>query len=176
MLDDIEKITDDDRDVNQNLTEAGREKAIRAIKKILLYYGTINYGRIGEKIGVSYPTAKALVKKVIDEWKEDVEDRAIVQAKFFENLAIERLEHPEKFTDEFKLTISEVTALLNRSNALAGLITDKATKQDELELRSFLKAWSTLNTRTQSLLDQKKIAEQQNNAEDGTTTNPPDNR
>jgi len=163
MLEGIEKITNEDRDARQQLTEAGREKAIRNIKKILMHYGVIDHRRIGEMLGISRATATSLVKEIIEEWKNEFEDRAIVQAKYFENLAMLRLEHPEMFTEDFKATISDVATLLGRANVILGLVGDKISKQDMLDLQKFIQAWSKLNPRTRSLLQDKQADQSQNN-------------
>ena len=161
----VEKVKKEERDSNGSLNKEGRYRITEDIKKIILHYGSVNYTKISYLLGIRRETAKKLVKEVIDEWKEEFNDRVIVQAKFFENIATERLDHPEVFTEEKKIEISEVASLLNRANFFSGMINNKLSKQEEEDLFSFIKAWSTIGSRTKKILEEKREEGFNNNNE-----------
>lgn len=159
---DIEKVKDEERTPDKNLTEEGRERVKRDIQKVIFRMGgVLNYSLIANVLGLNRTTVKDLVKEIVNEWRENVEDRIILKAMYFEDLAVQRIENPEIFNDDKRLEIADVAFLLNKVDYFSGLVNDnKLSKEEEKNLTNFIKAWAWVNLNPRTKNELEKIRNQ----------------
>lgn len=149
----IEQIKPEERDAGGRLTADGRTRALADVKRILLHYGIIRYQSICDFLGVSRAIARDLVREVISDLKEEFTDDAIVQAAFFKELMVERIDDPSSFTPEKRQLVGDMDYLMGRYVAFSGMAGENLSKKDMGNLLGFITAFSKINSRTKKLLD-----------------------
>lgn len=118
----LTKIEKEDRTADGNLTTAARERTLQSIRRHLKHAGYANISEIAALLGLSHPTARNLIREVVQEWRTDEEDETVVQIQWYRSLLRELQEYPENFDKNALAVLKFQTALMAKVHGLQKLL------------------------------------------------------
>jgi ABC-type uncharacterized transport system ATPase subunit len=167
----IVPISDADRTPDNNLTEEATARAVREVGRYLRAVGVVNIRRIAEQLNVMPGTAKKIVEKVHEKWREEEADQIEAQIQWIDG-QLEELEEKKdemvRFGEGERNAISHVEyirtkqALFEQRNKLASVKAGLASQTDANEV--YMAMFKRVSPRTKLMLenDDRETSQQDN--------------